>query len=183
MSMTESSVWIACLASYNRGELHGSWLTIPLIPDDLLEEINEVLDTSPVPGAEEWAIFDYDGPIARLQLGEHIELGRLCRMAELIRDYGPIATWVLEVLDLDVERALPALDSMTGPFETYDEIAEEYLGATGEWTSLPEHLRRYIDLERYGHDLANDFTQVRVGFEEGLRWEVPSGLYLMEDRS
>ena len=53
-------VYVACLAAYNDGHLHGKWIDADDGVDALWEGINEVLKSSPIPGAEEWAIHDHE---------------------------------------------------------------------------------------------------------------------------
>ena len=54
-------IYVACLAAYNNGELHGAWIDADQDADAIREEIAVILTTSPEPNAEEWAIHDYEG--------------------------------------------------------------------------------------------------------------------------
>ncbi|WP_414590041.1 antirestriction protein ArdA [Scytonema sp. PCC 10023] len=56
MSHEAPQIYIACLAAYNAGKLHGSWVTVDGDADDLEGEIKKIIATSPEPDAEEWAI-------------------------------------------------------------------------------------------------------------------------------
>lgn len=51
-------VYIACLAAYNSGKLHGRWIDADQDADDIRREVAEMLKASPEPNAEEWAIHD-----------------------------------------------------------------------------------------------------------------------------
>jgi len=53
-------IYVACLASYNAGILHGEWIDAT-DADTIREAIQEMLKGSPTAGAEEWAIHDYEG--------------------------------------------------------------------------------------------------------------------------
>ena len=59
-SLDGPAIYIACLASYNAGTLHGFWcdLTIATTAEDIQECIDYVLATSPATLAEEYAIHD-----------------------------------------------------------------------------------------------------------------------------
>jgi len=59
-SLDGPAIYIACLASYNDGILHGFWcdLTIATTAEEIQECIDYVLATSTKPGAEEYAIHD-----------------------------------------------------------------------------------------------------------------------------
>ncbi|MEP0248115.1 antirestriction protein ArdA, partial [Roseibium sp.] len=48
-------IYVACLAAYNGGRLHGQWIDATE-PDEVREEVRTMLATSPEPDAEEWAI-------------------------------------------------------------------------------------------------------------------------------
>lgn len=48
-------IYVACLAAYNSGCLHGRWIDATT-PDEIWEQVRAMLADSPVPDAEEWAI-------------------------------------------------------------------------------------------------------------------------------
>jgi len=48
-------VYVACLAAYNNGRLHGAWIEVTK-PDVIMEHVRAMLAASPEPNAEEWAI-------------------------------------------------------------------------------------------------------------------------------
>ena len=53
-------IYVACLAAYNNGCLHGRWIEATT-PDEIWEQVRAMLADSPEPDAEEWAIHDHDG--------------------------------------------------------------------------------------------------------------------------
>jgi antirestriction protein len=61
--LPDVGAYIACLASYNNGRLHGAWVDLEVAAT--LEEVQECIDwviaTSPTPGAEEYAVHDWSG--------------------------------------------------------------------------------------------------------------------------
>ena len=50
--MDDMRIYVACLASYNNGVLHGEWLDVTSDEDELWEGIKRVLRTSPYPNVE-----------------------------------------------------------------------------------------------------------------------------------
>lgn len=54
-------IYVACLAAYNNGILHGRWIDATQGEDHIWDGIKAMLDESPIPGAEEHAIHDYEG--------------------------------------------------------------------------------------------------------------------------
>ena len=61
--LPDIGAYVACLASYNNGYLHGAW--VDLQEASTVEEVQECIDwviaTSPTPGAEEYAVHDWAG--------------------------------------------------------------------------------------------------------------------------
>ncbi len=57
----EIRIYVACLAAYNNGKLHGAWIDATQDIDDIQEQVSQMLDESPEEDAEEYAIHDYEG--------------------------------------------------------------------------------------------------------------------------
>ena len=69
-------IYVACLAAYNNGHLHGRWIDANQDPDAIQVEISAMLAASPIADAEEWAIHDYEGyEGARLFAAAELRLG------------------------------------------------------------------------------------------------------------
>ena len=51
-------IYVASLADYNEGRLHGAWLDVRGELRELDEGVRAMLAASKVPGAEEWAIHE-----------------------------------------------------------------------------------------------------------------------------
>lgn len=49
---TEQRLYVACLASYNNGILHGEWIDAASDADEMQEEVNRILRASPYPNVE-----------------------------------------------------------------------------------------------------------------------------------
>lgn len=148
-------IYVACLASYNRAILHGQWLEADDDPEHLREQIQQMLEDSPSPGAEEFAIHDYEG-FGGLRLSEFDSLERIHQSACLIVEYRIIAQIALEhcggVEFVDqAQRMLE--DGYQGAYDSKEDWAFEFLEENGLWAQVPEHLQSYLDLERYAHDL------------------------------
>ena len=54
-------IYVADLAAYNNGKLHGVWINVTDDFDDIREQINKMLASSPEGFSEECAIHDYEG--------------------------------------------------------------------------------------------------------------------------
>ena len=87
LKLTPPRIYVASLSDYNDGRLHGAWLDVHGEPGELAEGVRAMLAASRLPGAEEWAIHDYEG-FAPLRLGEHESLERIARIGQGIARYG-----------------------------------------------------------------------------------------------
>lgn len=56
----EIRIYVACLAAYNNSKLHGVWIDSTDDIDDIQDQINEMLESSPEENAEQWVIHDYE---------------------------------------------------------------------------------------------------------------------------
>jgi antirestriction protein len=115
-----------------------------------------MLAASVEPGAEEWAIHDYEG-FGPVHLGEWENLERVSRLARGIRDHGPAyALWTTLSGEQDLERFEEAY---LGHWDSVTAYAEELLSDLGLVQDIervvPEGLRPYvtIDAEGFGRDL------------------------------
>ena len=87
--LPEVGVYIACLAAYNSGHLHGAWIDLEgdTDEDDIQAGIDWILATSPEPGAEEWAMHDSSGLPSYLSRNEWPALGELVSWADGLSAY------------------------------------------------------------------------------------------------
>ncbi|MCH2458263.1 MAG: antirestriction protein ArdA, partial [Henriciella sp.] len=73
-------IYVACLAAYNSGCLHGRWIDATT-PDEIWEQVRAMLAASPEPDAEEWAIHDYEG-FEGASLSEYAAFETVCELAD-----------------------------------------------------------------------------------------------------
>ena len=151
---TTPRVYIACLAAYNSGILHGKWCDA-IDADEVREAIKEVLATSPVDGAEEYAFHDYDGFGSMTDgLGEYPGIDYLCELGAWLNEaYEPEA--VLTFLSNDSFSSIDdAKDAFRESFvggTTLEEYAEEFMH---EAYDIPDFLVNYIDYKAFARDLS-----------------------------
>jgi len=159
----EIRIYVACLAAYNNGYLHGAWIDATLGEDAIWDQINEVLKTSPMPDAEEWAIHDYEG-FEGLNISEYEGIQSVVEKVEFIEEHGSLGAELVTYYG-DLETARKALDDdYAGVYKSLAEFAEEL---TEQTTQIPDSLQYYIDYERMARDLAvNDVLAIELGFEE-----------------
>lgn len=141
-------IYVACLAAYNSGVLHGAWIDVG-DEDAVWAEIRAMLKASPEPMAEEFAIHDHDG-FGGVEIAEYASIGKVVRIAAFLRARGRLGALVLEQLDGDLDSAAIALeDQYCGVFGS---LADYFQDLTEETTQVPEHLRLYIDYVAMAYD-------------------------------
>lgn len=134
-------IYVACLASYNSGRLHGRWIDATSDVDAMQEQVAAMLAASPMPDAEEWAIHDYD---SFPNLGEYPGLEAVAAMAQLFEDFDHIDADDLQAILAnfhDPERARTELDhNFCGIFDNFrdyaDDAADETLASCGRRCSM-----------------------------------------------
>ena len=156
-------IYVADLAAYNAGYLHGVWIDATLAVDDMQEAIQSMLANSPISNAEEYAIHDYEG-FEGVSLSEWEGLESVHQIATFIDEHGPLAAKLLEHYDLD--QAKTALeDNYHGCYSSLSDYAEQFTSDTSE---VPQHLQAYIDYERMAQDweMSGDIFTVETAHDE-----------------
>lgn len=161
----EPRIYVACLAAYNSGQLHGAWISVEDDADAVREAICRMLACSPVRGAEEYAIHDYED-FGGVAISEYAGIDRVVEVASFLRESGTLGAAVLEHFAGDLEAATSALDEQyRGLFPSLADCVQEM---TEEVTEIPEALRFYIDWEAMGRDaeLNGDVFTIKTGHDE-----------------
>lgn len=160
-------IYVACLASYNAGKLHGEWIDADQDVETIRAQIQAILDASPEPIAEDYAIHDYEN--FGFGLHEHENLEHVAQAAELIAEHGELAQLVIEYFgglqQLD-EAAKLITEQYSGTYENRTAWAWSMLEDSGDLDRVPEHLRPYLDVNRYANDLEQSDYLVLEGRRE-----------------
>lgn len=95
--MEEIRIYVADLAAYNNGKLHGVWIEACSDMDDIWKAVSKMLKSSPEPMAEEYAIHDYEG-FGSVRISEYEGLESAREKALFIEEHGeigatPIGRW------------------------------------------------------------------------------------------
>ena len=148
-------IYVACLAAYNNGMMHGKWIDADQDPDDIFKEIKEMLKKSPEPNAEEYAIHDC-GEFGGFEPKELESIEDVAEMARLTAEYGE----AIGLFYMNDQYDLDDLESRFG--DTYDgywdsevEYAEKVFGEM-YLSDVPENIQCYIDYESFARDLFMD---------------------------
>lgn len=159
----EPKIYVACLAAYNNGRLHGAWIDADQDAWAIYDEVKKMLASSPVADAEEWAIHDYEG-FEGIRIEEYDGFDRVAEIAAFVVEHGKLGAEVFSYFG-SLEEAQSALtDQYAGQYDSLADFAQEL---TEETASVPETLRFYVDYERMARDMAiNDVIAFETGFSE-----------------
>lgn len=176
-------IYVACLASYNNGVLHGRWIDADSDVDTMQAEVSAILRESRFPNvtvehpetgeqvssAEEWAIHDYEGLPS--SFGEYTGLQKVAAFVELTESFEHIDSDDLaKIVDNwsgDIDAAREALDDrfvgIYPAFRDYaDEAADEMIACHNADGKLPDALTNYFDYAAWARDLGHGMTTVDV---------------------
>ena len=160
----EIRIYVACLAAYNNGKLHGVWIDATQDLDDIQEQVSAMLADSPEPDAEEWAIHDYEG-FGSYSVSEYSGFEELHNVALFIEEYPEIGGELLgHFSDIDEARTA-AEENYCGCYTSLADYAQEL---TEDTSQIPENLAFYIDYERMGRDMemSGDIYTIETAHDE-----------------
>lgn len=156
---SERRIYVACLAAYNGGRMHGEWIDANQDADDISEAVKAMLAKSPEPNAEEWAIHDYEG-FGPVKLSESESFESVAALAKAIEEHGEVFAHFYdhESSGTNVEKALSDFEEkFHGEFDTLADYVENFWEECGDFKPDEKagwwHPSRYIDWERMAHDL------------------------------
>lgn len=161
----QPKIYVACLAAYNSGYLHGAWIDATLDVSIMQNEIQNMLSKSPVPHSDEFAIHSHMGfGIAYISEGESLE--SISRIAHFILQYGEVGSALIEEFGSDdsLKYVMHLMeDCYMGEYDSEKSFAESYAEETMD---ISPHIAFYIDYDWMAKDLfISDFISVRVDFK------------------
>ena len=161
-------IYVACLAAYNDGYLHGQWIDATQGEESVWEEIKAMLQASPIPEAEEWAIHDSSG-FYNYEVGEGADIDKLCIIASMIyeadeEDNGKGYLMSHLINDYGISGAEEQLkDHFYGEYDSDLDFAYEYIDDTCMLENVPKSVLMYFDYEAFARDIMiNDFYSVET---------------------
>jgi antirestriction protein len=175
-SLETPRIYVASLADYNAGRLHGVWLDA-VDADAVYEGIARMLRASPEPLAEEFAIHDFEN-FGSYRVDEYDGIHLVCAVGAAIDEIGTLFAEYLghvggpktsdDVAPL-VERFR---ESYQGEWDSMASWAESFLEDTGSLKDVPESLRNYIDFESWADDaeMNGDVFSIEVGGRTHVFW-------------
>ena len=166
----EPSIYAACLAAYNQGQLHGVWLSAEIEPEDMQKAIRYMLLMSPAEGnAEEWAIHDTDnmeGLKVKL-LSTNFE--EIKAVGDAIAEHGePVALFINESsLGQPIIQTIGEYpEKYKGRYDSEKDFVEDQCEANGWYDALEKAGINsfYLDIDAIKNDWFNDtYWSIRNG--------------------
>ena len=160
----EPRIYVACLAAYNSGYLHGAWIDATEGVSEMQDQVNSMLTASPIAGAEEYAIHDYED-FGGAFISEYAGLADVCETATFLAEHGPLAAVTLKAAFGNLSEARSMLERYAGCYISVAAFAEE---CAEQWYEIPDQLAYYIDYEAMARSfqLGGEIEVVTEGFEE-----------------
>lgn len=169
--MSDYRIYVACLASYNNGILHGRWIDATQGVDYINTLVAIMLAESPMKEeAEEWAIHDYELGGVKLK-SEWESFDHIAMIGEILSlDYPEdVIAYVIDNYEPDsIEKAEELLSEIyVGEYEDLADYAEQYCDDCYDMRNLPKEFAYYIDYERMARDweLSGDIHTIDNGYK------------------
>lgn len=150
-------IYVASLADYNAGRLHGHWIDADQPIEVIREEIAAMLAESKEPIAEEWAIHDYEC-FGDLGLSEYEDIELVAQVAFEITQHGPVFASLVSYLGgvSELEEARRYMEEgYRGEWDSLTDYAQELIEDcySDVLKSLPDFIKYHIDYEGIAHDM------------------------------
>ncbi|MEN4475706.1 antirestriction protein ArdA [Mycolicibacterium cosmeticum] len=172
----QPTIYVASLADYNNGRLHGQWLNAAREPEAIHADITAMLARSREPGAEEFAIHDYE-QFGLWKVGEYDSIEQVSQVARGIAEHGyAFAAWA-DVFDgepasFDTDSFQEAYLGHYHSVTDYVEQMADDFGYDDSLAILPEALRPYVrfDYEALARDIETSGEIAAVRDPQGGIW-------------
>ena len=161
---TNPRIYVACLAAYNNGILHGAWIDASREAWAIYDGIRAMLDVSPITDAEEWAIHDYEG-FEGIELAEYAGIEGVAEKAAFILEHGELGAELFTYYGSLAEARQALEDRYYGQFESVADFMQETMEGS---TAIPERLQYYIDWQAMARDaeLSGDLITIQTAHDQ-----------------
>lgn len=180
---SSAQIYVADLAAYNSGHLHGRWIILEAYdfdPESVHERIKDILakgtelyGAETVSIHEEWAIHDYEG-FGPVKIEESDSIEKVCELAETLDALESNGEDIAFGIFLDKVESLDSFDSLDDAVEAFrdayrgsqslKDYAYEYVEECilpGIDKSIRETIETYFDYEAFARDMSYDgYTEV-----------------------
>jgi antirestriction protein len=166
LSSDTPRIYVACLAAYVNGNLHGEWINCDHDSDEIRKDIKTMLSRSPMAkfqACEEWAIHSYEG-FQGITIEEYESIDRVVEIAQKLKEHGEAFAAYLDHYNLEDINDFE--DRYQGSYESKRAFTEEHYSELIDTVEKAGLDSMYIDFEVWARDLfISDFTGVRKEHE------------------
>lgn len=158
----QPQIYVACLAAYNNGRLHGKWIDPTQEVEKISKKISLMLAKSPEPGAEKYVIYDQTG-LYDLEIEKDDSIEDIQEKAFFILEHGELGAKLLNYYRGHLGYAEEAMESYHGDYDNELDYAAEFFNQC-YLEKMPETVRYYIDYESFKKDIFIDTCfSIKVG--------------------
>ena len=165
---TAPLIYVASLSDYNNGELHGQWIDARLDVEEINEKIATMLAKSHDPGAEEYAIHDYEG-FHHFQVGEYDRIETVHAIAEGIQEHGEAYAAYVELVGTETANLDCFEDCYRGTYPSLTAFVDQFVDDMG-WPDEIEKFGQRTGLWPY---LSIDYSDLESSMR--MEWDVIEG--------
>lgn len=160
------------LGKYNEGELVYTWLELPATESEIKKALEDI-GVKAGGRYEEYFITDYENNF-NIKIDEYEDLNKLNELANLIKSLDSSDQDKLKAImewgyyGFTVEAAFKAIEYLDDFSLYYDvnnesDLGQAYLELSDD---IPDYIKLYIDIEKYGRDIALD----KEGYFSKVGW-------------
>ncbi|OFE08238.1 antirestriction protein ArdA [Rhodococcus sp. 1139] len=167
-SKTVPSIYVASLSDYNNGYLHGQWIDARLDQSEIHEQITAMLAQSRDPGAEEFAIHDYEG-FSGFEVHEYESIETVHAIAAGIDEHGEAFAAYIDLVGTEQASMNGFEDCFQGTYASLAAFVDSFVEDMG-W---PEQLEKFREHSGMGSYVSIDYSELESMFR--MEWDIIDG--------
>lgn len=153
--MTTPQVYVGTYAKYNNGSIAGAWVELEGLTKETFQDAIKALHADE--SDPEFMFQDYEG-FPEHFYGESHLADELWDWLELTDDDRNVLAAYQSCINPKGTME-EAEEAFWGYHETPTDLAHEWVESTGMFDNIPDNITSYFDYERFGRDLAMDFSE------------------------
>lgn len=159
----EPRICVVCCAACKEGKKHAFWINVSGDQDLLSENIRTILKKSPVPHAEKWMIYDYDG-FGSVNMQKYNDIDSICRIAEIILYHGESGEKLINHYE-DIARVEAQLTNhYKGEWRGEMAFVMDYVQRSCRGLAIPDLVKEPVDFEKIRKSFfAEDYRSIKIG--------------------
>ena len=163
-----SRIYVASLAAYNSGTLHGAWIDLDDCTDvdDIQTAVAAMLADDPHHG-EEWAIHDHEG-FEGITINEYESFDNVLMHSQMLAERGPAWAAFVGYVGAQSATAEGFEDAAMGEYSSGADFAQGMAEDCGDLDGMPEMYANHIDWEQVWENEFPNHTFVETGYRSGF---------------